>query len=128
MKISILDSKRTNNFTDPEIQTKIMSMWEKVDLGQEDLTIACIYREYQADYRGDYTVSLCKENSLEGIFDTSKYQWKEYIVDTNDKEGIINTWKKIWCDEDNYKIKRIYNFDFEQYKQNGEVSILVAVL
>ncbi len=30
MKFSILDSKRTNNFTNPKIQTKIMSLWEKI--------------------------------------------------------------------------------------------------
>lgn len=28
MKFSIVDSEKTNNFTDPTIQTKIMSLWE----------------------------------------------------------------------------------------------------
>ena len=39
-------------------------------------------------------------------------------VDSNDKSGVINTWKRIWSDEDNHKINRVYDFDFEQYKFN----------
>ena len=126
MKFLILDSERTNNFTDPNIQTKIMSLWEKNSLGikqffKEDLTIACVYHEYQTNYKDDYTVSLCKEDNTNGVFDTSKYQWKVYKVDVNDKLGVINTWQKIWLDEENHKINRVYDFDFEQYKPNGEM-------
>jgi len=132
MKFLILDSERTNNFTDPNIQTKIMSLWEKNSLGikqflKEDLTIACVYHEYQTNYKDDYTVSLCKEDNTNGVFDTSKYQWKMYKVDVNDKLGVINTWQKIWLDEENHKINRVYDFDFEQYKPNGEISIAVAI-
>jgi len=132
MKFLILDSERTNNFTDPNIQTKIMSLWEKNSLGikqflKEDLTIACVYHEYQTNYKDDYTVSLCKEDNTNGVFDTSKYQWKVYKVDVNDKLGVINTWQKIWLDEENHKINRVYDFDFEQYKPNGEISIAVAI-
>ncbi|MBZ6003705.1 transcriptional regulator [Leuconostoc gelidum subsp. aenigmaticum] len=132
MKFLILDSERTNNFTDPNIQTKIMSLWEKNSLGikqflKEDLTIACVYHEYRTNYKDDYTVSLCKEDDINGVFDTSKYQWKVYKVDVNDKLGVINTWQKIWLDEENHKINRVYDFDFEQYKPNGEISIVVAI-
>jgi len=132
MKFLILDSERTNNFTDPNIQTKIMSLWEKNSLGikqflKEDLTIACVYHEYQTNYKDDYTVSLCKEDNTNGVFDTSKYQWEVYKVDVNDKLGVINTWQKIWLDEENHKINRVYDFDFEQYKPNGEISIAVAI-
>jgi len=132
MKFLILDSERTNNFTDPNIQTKIMSLWEKNSLGikqflKEDLTIACVYHEYQTNYKHDYTVSLCKEDNTNGVFDTSKYQWEVYKVDVNDKLGVINTWQKIWLDEENHKINRVYDFDFEQYKPNGEISIAVAI-
>lgn len=62
-----------------------------------------------------------------GVFDTSKYQWQAYKVDINDKLGVINTWQKIWSDEENHKINREYAFDFEQYKPNGEISIVVAI-
>lgn len=50
-----------------------------------------------------------------------------YKVDVNDKLGVINTWQKIWLDEENHKINRVYDFDFEQYKPNGEISIVVAI-
>jgi hypothetical protein len=94
---------------------------------KEDLTIACVYHEYQTNYKDDYTVSLCKEDNTNGVFDTSKYQWEVYKVDVNDKLGVINTWQKIWLDEENHKINRVYDFDFEQYKPNGEISIAVAI-
>lgn len=132
MKFSIVDSEKTNNFTDPTIQTKIMSLWENNGLIigkvlKEGLTVACVYHDYQTNYKGDYTVSLCQEDMTNGVFDTSKYQWQAYKVDINDKLGVINTWQKIWSDEENHKINRIYDFDFEQYKPNGEISIVVAI-
>ncbi|MGM0125213.1 hypothetical protein IGI37_002611 [Enterococcus sp. AZ194] len=132
MKFSILKSERTNNFTDPAIQTKILSLWEiNASTVQETFekggTIVCVYHAYQTNYKGDYSVSLCPEEVADGIFDTTKYQWKEYIVDSDDKLGVINTWQKIWAEEDNQQIKRVYDFDFEQYKANGEVSIFVAI-
>ncbi|MEX0380004.1 transcriptional regulator [Leuconostoc sp. MS02] len=132
MKFSIVDSEKTNNFTDPTIQTKIMSLWENNGLIigkvlKEGLTVTCVYHDYQTNYKGDYTVSLCQEDMTNGIFDTSKYQWQAYKVDINDKLGVINTWQKIWSDEENHKINRVYAFDFEQYKPNGEISIVVAI-
>lgn len=132
MKFSIVDSEKTNNFTDPTIQTKIMSLWENNGLIigkvlKEGLTVACVYHDYQTNYKGDYTVSLCQEDMTNGVFDTSKYQWQAYKVDINDKLGVINTWQKIWSDEENHKINRVYDFDFEQYKPNGEISIVVAI-
>lgn len=132
MKFTLLDTKRTNNFNDPDIQRKIMSLWEKntADIEifmKEGLKIACIYHNYESNYKGDYSVSICKEDNINGLLDTSKYTWKEYKVDTKDELGVINTWRSIWSDEENEKIQRVYTFDFEQYSPNGDISIFVAV-
>ncbi|MDO4667756.1 MAG: effector binding domain-containing protein [Streptococcus sp.] len=133
MKFSIIDSKRTNNFSDPKIETKIMSLWKdnfsEIDIiKNEKLSIASVYHDYESNYKGDYTVSICKEDNLKGNFDTERYKWKEYKVDNDDEMGIYNTWKKIWSDEENNIIERVYDFDFEHYKSNGEISIFVAIL
>lgn len=132
MKFSVLDSIRTNNFTDPDMSKKVQHLWEKNNMEvqkflKEGIVIAGIYHNYQSDYKGDYTLSLSREDDMKGTFDTSDHQWKEYLVDAKDKLGVYNTWKKIWVDEDNHKIKRVYDFDFEQYYPNGEVSIKIAV-
>ena len=133
MKFSILDSVKTNNFTDPKIEQKITTMWEKHSKDVKEIfeaggIISCVYHDYQSNYKGDYIVSLCKENNVTGTFDTSGYNWKEYIVDNNDPFGINNTWKRIWSEEETNEIDRVYDFDFEQYKLDGEVRIFIAIL
>lgn len=94
---------------------------------ENDITIACVYHQYETNYKGDYTVSLCREDQTSGTLNTNLYSWKTYSVDTKDKMGVIKTWQRIWEEEDNKKINRVYDFDFEQYKSNGEVTIFVAV-
>ncbi|MEB7792169.1 effector binding domain-containing protein [Enterococcus faecalis] len=132
MKLAVFDSKQTNNFTDPDIQSKILSLWDDymADVKKsfkENLKVACVYHNYETDYKGDYSVSLCKEDNLNGIFDTSQYTWKEYTVDVSHENAVLNTWKKIWRDEDRNKLDRVYDFDFEQYRPDGRISIFVAI-
>lgn len=132
MKLTILDTERTNNFNDADIQGKMAALWQHNMLAvkkasNEGLTIACVYYKYESNYQGDYSVALCKEDSNSGVFDTANNSWEEYPVDSNDKLGIIHTWQKIWSDEDKKKIDRAYTFDFEQYLPNGDISILVAI-
>lgn len=132
MKFLISNTIRTNNFHDPDIQTKLIALWKenepfvKQAFGQGK-TVAAVYHHYESNYKGDYSVSICKETDTDAAFDTSKYHWKEYAVDGSDNLGIINTWKQIWSDEEAQLINRVYDFDFEKYKPNGEVSILIAV-
>lgn len=130
MKFTILDTERTNNFNDGDIQNKITALWERniaiiKKASQRGLVTACIYYQYVSDYHGDYSVSLCIEDN-NGVFDTSKYSWQEYKV-SNIENGVITTWQTIWSNEDQHKINRAYSFDFERYSPNGDVSILVAV-
>lgn len=132
MKFSVFNSIKTNNFTDPDIQSKISSLWDNymADVKKAfngNLTIACVYHDYETDYKGDYIVSLCKEDELDGIFDTDQYTWKEYPVDVSHKNAVYNTWKQIWHDEDCNKLDRVYGFDFEQYSSNGQISIFIAI-
>lgn len=132
MKFTVLDSDQTNNFTDPHIVSKIKELWERNHTHiqkylKEDITIVCLYHDYYSNYKGDYTVSLGIEDNDYGIFNTSNYEWMEFKVSSADPSGVINTWKKIWLAEDNHEINRVYNFDFEQYSPNGQISIFVAI-
>lgn len=131
MKFTRLNTIRTNNFQDPEIQTKIMELWKESeksiqDAGTQGKVIACVYHEYESNYTGDYSVSIAIEDKLKGEFDTAVFEWKVYPVDPSDDLGIVNTWKKIWAQEEQQLINRVYAFDFESYT-NGEIAINVAV-
>lgn len=132
MKFSILNTIRGNNFTDPDIQVKLMDFWKQngsflKEAKEQDKIVAAVYHDYESDYKGDYLVSICKESEADYAFDTSAYLWKEYVVSKNDEQGIVNTWKKIWSDEEAQVINRVYDFDVEKYAPNGEISILIAV-
>ena len=132
MKFSISNTIRTNNFKDAAIQEKIMGLWQQstafvAQAKEQGKSIAAIYHDYESDYKGDYSLSICKENETEEDFDTSKYQWKEYKVDSSDELGVLNAWKKIWSEEEAQIIQRVYDFDFENYPPAGEISIFIAV-
>ncbi|BAQ57126.1 transcriptional regulator [Lactobacillus acetotolerans] len=132
MKFTIMDTKRTNNFNDPDIKQKIKSLWKENtssinDAKRQGLTIASVYYDYESNYKSDYSISLCKESNSNADFDTAKYHWKEYKVNPNDKTSIPKTWNKIWNDEKKHLIKRVYDFDFEQYKPDGKITIFVAI-
>lgn len=132
MKFSISNTIRTNNFTDHDIQTKLITLWKEntafiQQANEKKQTVAAIYHDYESDYKGDYSVSIAKESDSDDAFDTTMYQWKEYSVDRSDSLGVLNAWKQVWADEDAQVIDRVYDFDFERYSPSGEIAILIAV-
>ncbi|ASN60112.1 transcriptional regulator [Latilactobacillus curvatus] len=131
MKFTILDTERTNNFNDVDVQSKIANLWTRnmpaiKEASAQGLVIACIYHNYASDYKGDYSVSLCVEDD-NGVFDTSSTTWQEYTVKPNNQDGIFRTWQTIWSAEERNTLNRIYTFDFERYSPDGTISILIAV-
>lgn len=132
MKFSILNTIRGNNFTDPDIQVKLMDFWKQnesliKESREQGNIVAAVYHDYESDYKGDYSVSICKESEDDYASDSSQYLWREYVVPKNNEHGLVNTWKKIWSDEESQVINRVYDFDIEKYAPNGEISILIAV-
>lgn len=133
MDFEILMTIRTNNFNDTNVKKKIETLWKINKLSVEEQfargkNVACIYHSYQSNYNGDYSVSICKEGQLfKKDFDTSLYKWKKYEVDASDELGIMKAWEKIWMEEENNMIERIYDFDYELYSPDGSVSICVAI-
>ncbi|WP_327870548.1 MULTISPECIES: GyrI-like domain-containing protein [Alkalihalophilus] len=126
----IIKSVRTNNFEDKAIMQKITEMWKEASsalLNQDEVTYG-LYHEYESDYRGDYTVSVAVESSNNAntikIPSISKYEI--FKVDSLDENGILNTWKQIWEQEENGDLKRAYSFDFEKYNPNGQIEIHIS--
>ncbi|ADC52366.1 hypothetical protein BpOF4_21854 (plasmid) [Alkalihalophilus pseudofirmus OF4] len=130
MNLMIIKSVRTNNFEDKAIMQKITEMWKEASsalLNQDEVTYG-LYHEYESDYRGDYTVSVAVESSNNAntikIPSISKYEI--FKVDSLDENGILNTWKQIWEQEENGDLKRAYSFDFEKYNPNGQIEIHIS--
>lgn len=100
--------------------------------------IYSIFTDYESDYTGKYRVIIGhKVNSLENMpnglvgreFEGGKYI--KLIAKGEMPNAIVDTWKKIW--EDNDKLNRRYTADFEVYgakSQNGaesEVDVYIAI-
>ncbi|HEE9186281.1 TPA: transcriptional regulator [Staphylococcus aureus] len=122
-----LDSIRTNNFNDPEIMNKIGDLWKNVfnNYDLEDASIYAVYDEYESDYKGDYTLSLytTKEIDSESI-ELSLNNMTSYQCES--REDIPKVWGKIWEDEEQNKIERKYDRDFEQYNSDNTINILIS--
>ncbi len=131
MKLKILSTVRTNNFSDSEMMNKIGSLWSQNEeivknAFQTNQPVFAVYYNYDSDYRGNYNVSLCIISQEDSNFDSSIYNWKKYSVDSTSETGIIDTWKQIWDDEDGNVLNRLYAFDFEQYNADGSISIGIS--
>ncbi|WP_078555670.1 GyrI-like domain-containing protein [Bacillus alkalicellulosilyticus] len=131
MKLTIINSVRTNNFNDNLVMQKITGLWEDAykRITTPDSIIYGVYHNYESNYQGDYTLSIAIEDSKDEpsieIPDSAKY--KIFNVDTKDEQGIINTWKEIWNLEQSGTLKRAYSFDFEKYYPTGKIEIYIAI-
>ncbi|WP_285766306.1 effector binding domain-containing protein [Peribacillus sp. SI8-4] len=131
MKLKVINSIRTNNFTDERLIERITELWQRASdrlANQEAITYA-VYHTYENDYKGDYSLSITVEAddgepSLE-IPDNAKYEI--FSVDTTMEHGVFSTWKEIWAREDAGTLERAYSFDFEKYYPNGEIEVHIAI-
>ncbi|UFT98411.1 effector binding domain-containing protein [Radiobacillus kanasensis] len=131
MKMYMINSIRTNNFSDKEIMEKIQTMWEESSSKLENYNgiVYGIYFDYESDYKGDYSLSVAIEDdhgdSLVEIPNDEKYE--VFKVDATNEQGIIKTWNKIWQLEEAGSLDRVYSYDFEKYYSNGEIEIHIAI-
>lgn len=129
MYLKVVNSVRTNNFTDKEMGHKIQSLWK---YNQKVITreynkgnhVYAVYHSYASNYKGDYTLSLCvKTDKNDYDFNTDEVNLKSFEVDTSKINGIYEAWKNIWNHHDK---NRAYKFDFEEYYPNGRVVIKLS--
>jgi len=105
-------------------------MWKKAStvLSDKDENVYGLYHEYESDYKGDYTLCVAiegRDESSVAIPDDTKYE--VFKVNTNDEQGIFNTWNEIWKKEDENELKRAYTYDFEKYYPDGSIAIYIAI-
>ena len=130
MRLYLLTSIRTNNFTDEQVMGKIKTMWEEAyrNLQQYQNNLYGVYYDYESDYKGDYSLSVAIEDEFgESFIEIPKNKkYKIFKVDTMDEKGILNTWNEIWKQEETGLLKRAYSYDFEKYFPNGDIEIHIA--
>jgi len=127
MKVHEVKSIKTNNFNDDV--TKIMDLWQEVMINYKDYTGNWygIYHEFDSDFKGDYTLSICNDNisssEKEIVIDDDK-KYKIFEVDSDN--DISTVWQKIWDLEEKGLLKRNYVIDYEKYS-NGEITIHIGL-
>ncbi len=129
MKLKSISSIRTNNFRDPQIMNKIKGMWKEASskLEGDQKTAYGVYHNYESDYKGDYTLSVCvREENDHNIELVEDEKYAVFPVDHSDDQGVLKMWEHIWKLEDTGKLIRAYTYDYEKYYPNGEVEIYIA--
>lgn len=130
MELVIIEKIRTNNFNDEHVMQKITDMWKNASaaLLNKDDNVYGLYYEYESNYKGDYTLCVAVERKDEpSIVIPENTKYEIFKVNTNDDQGIFNTWNEIWKKEDEGQLKRAYTYDLEKYDPNGNIDIWIAV-
>lgn len=120
---------RTNN--SHEGQEQIQNLWKDIETGkipllfdsegnfQNGISPVSCYSNYESDEFGDYDLSIFSttSNFFENIEnEVQKGKYKKY--DIYDESTDIGTcvklaWEKVWSDQKNGRIKRLYTADYE---------------
>ncbi|WP_134701964.1 GyrI-like domain-containing protein [Ammoniphilus sp. YIM 78166] len=131
MKLSIINSIRTNNFEDDRLMEKIAGLWKEASgrLANQGCIAYGLYHEYESNYKGDYTLSIALEdNDREPYLEIPKNsRYEIFHVASTEQQGMINTWKEIWRQEETGTLERAYTFDFEKYYPNGKIEVYIAI-
>lgn len=129
MKLKIAHQIRTNNFNDKQMLDKITKLWREASekINDQDIIKYGVYFDYQADYKGDYSLAVGIEAEDGDLEIPERLNFKVFQVDKADEMGIVNTWAEIWKLEDKQSLERAYTFDFEKYYPNGDVEIYIAL-
>lgn len=131
MKVTIINSVRTNNFNDDLLLQKISGLWKDASsrLTGQDNIVYGLYHDYESNYKGDYTLSIALEDSQNqpSLDIPNNVKYEIFNVDTADEQGTLNTWKTIWEREESGTLNRAYTYDFEKYYANGEIEVFIAI-
>lgn len=130
MKLYIQASVRTNNFTDEQMGAKIATTWQQANekLGTYAGARFGVYKNYESDYQGDYLLAIATKEvvSSEYCEIPTDATYVTYTVNTENPNGLFETWQKIWHDEAQGTLIRAYTIDFEKYHKNGKITIHIA--
>lgn len=131
MKLTIINSVRTNNFNDDHLLQKITGLWKEASnlLTNQEIITYGVYHQYESDYKGDYSLSIAIEdnNSEPSLEIANNTKYEIFSVDAKEEQGVVNTWKKIWQLESAGTLQRAYSYDFEKYYPDGKIKVYIAI-
>lgn len=134
MKFFVIDSVKTNNFTDEKMSDKVQTVW-KNSLAKLTDNHGCtygVYNHYQNDFRGDYVLSIAVDHPIEHctkIIESNPIDnYAVFNVNDNHEDHVYQVWEHIWGLEQDGKILRAYDVDFEKYYPDGRVEIYISLL
>ncbi|MBZ9570956.1 hypothetical protein KQY27_05295 [Methanobrevibacter sp. TMH8] len=127
MKLHKVKSTRANNFSDDI--AKIIDLWQESIMSNENYTGNWygVYHEYESDFKGDYTLSICNEDissNKDNIIIDDKQKYETFEVKSRD--DLPKVWQKIWDLELKGQLKRAYTIDYEKYSKNN-ITIHIAL-
>ncbi|RKS87153.1 putative transcriptional regulator YdeE [Orbus hercynius] len=129
-----VNSVRTNNFTDENMIDKIKALWQEAQtkITNDTGCVYGIYHHYQNDYRGDYTLSIAVDHPIDHfsalITPNPIDNYVVFAVNDDHEDKIYQTWQHIWGLEQEGKLLRAYDVDFEKYYPDGRVEIYISIL
>ena len=129
MFLRILSSIRTNNFQDDHCIERIQDLWQEQEGAVKEAfaqgePVYAVYHDYASDYKGDYSLSLCRLSDDEDYdFDTSEQSYRVFEVDG---DHMLGAWQEIWQAEETGELKRQYSIDFEKYESDQSVAIFIS--
>ena len=132
MFLNILASIRTNNFQDEHCVEKIQALWQEQEGAVKEAfaqgePVYAVYHDYDSDYKGDYSLSICRLTDGEVYdFDTSEQTYQVFEADKEDPQAILHAWQRIWQAEEAGELHRDYTIDFEKYDPDQTVAVFVA--
>ncbi|QIK69778.1 hypothetical protein G7062_05465 [Erysipelothrix sp. HDW6C] len=127
MNLYLLETVRTNNFTDPEMVSKITGLWQSLQTLEPPLegNVYGVYSDYESDYKGDYSFAIAttEPRSQMSIPIFAGMNYTKFAVETD----VAATWAFIWDLEESGELHRAYTVDFESYQPDGSVVIYIAI-
>ena len=132
---------RTNNQS-PNVTQIIGGLWQQLfgenlylTMNQKkDDTTMCLYDHYEADWTGDYDVTIgCEVNTIEGneayiVKHIQAGRYAKFILKGDMNQVVPMFWNKLWQMKE---LKRSYKSDFEHYinndVQNSEIHMYISI-
>lgn len=139
-KVTGLSVRTTNNKEMDPSTAKIGKLWEEFykncsSLLNNNSKVYGLYTNYESDATGEFDVIACSdtlskeqlENSEEFHILSGKYL--KFSGSGEMPQVVISLWGQVWehFNSSNCPHTRAYTTDFEHYKSENEVEILIAV-
>ncbi|MEG0284211.1 MAG: hypothetical protein RR543_03440 [Erysipelotrichales bacterium] len=128
MKLYIVDKVRVNNM-DSDVNEKIGNLWRNATtiLKDYEKELYGVYYEYEGNYLDDYTLAIATTDHIcDEYLEFDNLDYQVFLADTSSEYPVVDVWKKIWDLEDDDKLDRAYDYDFEKYDADGNIEVHIS--